>query len=91
MRETLLATLGPALDSSALLCHPSPLLCPPADEQLLAARDNFVGEIQQVPPMYSAIRVGGKRLYEVARKGGEVERQARTVTGNWWLAVSGVR
>ena len=35
----------------------------------------------QVPPMYSAIRVGGKRLYEVARAGGEVERAPRTVTG----------
>ncbi|GAB4819158.1 hypothetical protein N2152v2_006204 [Parachlorella kessleri] len=50
------------------------------DEQLLAARERLVGEIQQVPPMFSAIRLGGKRLYEVARMGGEVERQPRTVT-----------
>lgn len=52
-----------------------------ADEQLLAARDGFLGEIQQVPPMFSALKVGGKRLYEVARAGGEVERAPRTITG----------
>jgi tRNA pseudouridine55 synthase len=39
----------------------------------------FRGEIQQVPPMYSAIHHGGKRLYEMARRGVEVERAARTV------------
>ena len=45
-----------------------------------AALDRFRGTIEQVPPMYSAIRQGGKRLYELARKGVEVERQAREVT-----------
>ena len=40
----------------------------------------FVGEIQQLPPMYSAVRVGGKRLYELARKGRTVERTLRSVT-----------
>jgi len=40
----------------------------------------FVGEIRQVPPMYSAIRKDGKRLYELARKGETVEREARAVT-----------
>ena len=38
------------------------------------------GEILQVPPMYSAVKVGGKKLYELARKGKEVERRARPVT-----------
>ncbi|MCL2020225.1 MAG: tRNA pseudouridine(55) synthase TruB [Oscillospiraceae bacterium] len=38
------------------------------------------GEIQQVPPMYSAVKVDGKRLYELARNGVEVERKPRTVT-----------
>lgn len=50
------------------------------DAQVLAAREEFVGDILQVPPMFSALRVGGKRLYEVARKGGEVEREPRAVT-----------
>ena len=40
----------------------------------------FIGEIQQVPPMYSALKHEGKRLYELARQGIEVERKSRTVT-----------
>jgi tRNA pseudouridine55 synthase len=47
-----------------------------AVEQALA---QFVGEIQQVPPMYSAIKRGGQKLYELARQGIEVERAARAV------------
>ena len=39
----------------------------------------FIGEGMQVPPMYSAIRINGRRLYELARQGVEVERQARPV------------
>ncbi len=40
----------------------------------------FTGEIEQVPPMYSAVKIGGRRLYELARKGKEVERRPRRVT-----------
>lgn len=40
----------------------------------------FTGEIQQIPPMYSAVKIGGKKLYELARKGQEVERKPRRVT-----------
>jgi tRNA pseudouridine55 synthase len=40
----------------------------------------FVGEIEQVPPAYSAAKVGGRRAYEVARRGGDVELAARRVT-----------
>jgi len=40
----------------------------------------LTGEIQQVPPMYSALKVNGKRLHQLARQGLEVERQARTIT-----------
>ncbi len=47
---------------------------------LEAALPRFRGEILQVPPMYSAVSVGGKRLYELARKGLEVDRPARPVT-----------
>lgn len=39
----------------------------------------FVGDIQQVPPQYSAVKIGGKRAYELKRKGNEVELQAKPV------------
>ncbi len=45
-----------------------------------AALEQFRGTIKQVPPMYSAIRKGGQRLYELARMGVEVQREAREVT-----------
>jgi tRNA pseudouridine55 synthase len=48
-------------------------------EQVQAALDRFVGEIDQIPPMYSAVKVEGKRLYELARAGVEIERQPRRV------------
>lgn len=48
-----------------------------ADWRSIFAR--FTGAIEQVPPMYSALKVGGKRLYELARKGQSVEREPRTV------------
>jgi len=44
------------------------------------AAAKFLGEIEQVPPMVSAVRVGGRRLHEIAREGGEVDRPPRTVS-----------
>ena len=49
-------------------------------EALEQALLGFRGEIRQVPPMYSAVKVNGKRLYKLARRGETVERAARTVT-----------
>jgi tRNA pseudouridine55 synthase len=49
-------------------------------EQLEAALASLRGEIEQVPPMYSAKKVGGKKLYELARRGEEIERRAVRVT-----------
>ena len=49
-------------------------------EQLEEALAKFRGDIEQIPPMYSAIKVNGKKLYELARKGKEVERKPRPVT-----------
>ena len=68
-------------------------------EELDQALALFRGEIQQVPPMYSAIKHQGRRLYDIARKGGQVERAPRTITihdlrvtggqgGDWLLDVS---
>lgn len=52
----------------------------PTPEILTQVLSSFVGTIEQVPPMYSAIKVQGKKLYELARAGITVERKARTVT-----------
>ena len=49
-------------------------------QQLDAALENFRGEIQQVPPMYSALKINGQKLCDLARKGKEVERKPRTIT-----------
>ena len=51
-----------------------------SDQTLSEVLDHYRGEILQVPPMYSAVSVGGKKLYDLARQGIEVERQARQVT-----------
>lgn len=50
------------------------------EEQIRRVIPNFTGEIEQIPPMYSAIKIGGKKLYELARRGEEVERKPRPVT-----------
>ncbi|GAB7054028.1 MULTISPECIES: tRNA pseudouridine(55) synthase TruB [Paenibacillus] len=49
-------------------------------QQVTETIAQFVGTMEQVPPMYSAVKVEGKRLYELARQGVEIERKARTVT-----------
>lgn len=48
-------------------------------EQIIEAVESFKGEIEQIPPMYSAIKVNGKKLYELARAGETVERKARKI------------
>lgn len=50
-----------------------------SEEEVCRAAEGFLGEYWQVPPMYSALKVDGKKLYELARAGKEVERQARPV------------
>ena len=49
-------------------------------EALDASLASFRGDISQIPPMYSAIKIGGRKLYELARKGQEVERKPRNIT-----------
>ena len=51
-----------------------------SDDQLAAVERQFTGPMRQVPPMYSALKKDGKALYEYARAGEEVEREARDVT-----------
>ena len=53
--------------------------CDISEDKLNEALSHFVGDIEQIPPMYSAIKVGGKKLYELARRGEEIERKARKI------------
>ena len=65
-------------DTSGEMLRESPVTVT-ADE-LRSVLPRFTGDIQQIPPMFSAIKIGGKKLYELARKGQEVERASRAVT-----------
>ncbi len=69
-------------------------------EEIEAVLDRFRGPILQLPPMYSAIKHRGKKLYEIARRGGDVEREPRPITirrlaltdrdesGDWGLEIT---
>lgn len=49
------------------------------ENEIVQVIESFVGEYSQIPPMYSALKVDGKKLYELAREGKEIERQPRAV------------
>ena len=51
-----------------------------SEDEVLDAISRFVGEIMQTPPMYSALKVGGQKLCDLARKGETIEREARPIT-----------
>ncbi|MFO7699408.1 MAG: tRNA pseudouridine(55) synthase TruB [Acidimicrobiia bacterium] len=75
------AQLGVAtdsLDADGAIISREPL--PVDHDQIVSAMERFVGNIVQVPPMVSARRVEGRRLYELAREGRVIEREARPVT-----------
>lgn len=65
------------VEGEVLLQAPVPELTAESIQQVLA---QFRGEIQQIPPMYSALKKEGRPLYELARKGIEIEREARPIT-----------
>jgi tRNA pseudouridine55 synthase len=48
-------------------------------EKIQSTFEKYLGEQTQIPPMYSAIKVNGKKLYEIARQGKEVERKPRKI------------
>jgi len=50
------------------------------EEQIRIVRNQFLGEISQIPPMYSALKVDGQKLYKLARKGKTVKREPRNIT-----------
>ena len=65
-------------DSTGTVLTTTP--CQVTRQELEGALEQFRGDILQVPPMYSALKVDGKRLYDLARKGKEVERKPRPIT-----------
>ena len=73
-----LGTVTTTQDTTGEVVERRPVQLSPGDlEQALIP---FRGNIEQVPPMYSAVKINGKKLYELARKGREVERRPRPVT-----------
>ena len=76
--ETVLGVVTNTQDSTGEILERRPV---GADRAALASvLPAFTGALMQVPPMYSAVKVRGKKLYELARKGQEVERKPRPVT-----------
>ncbi|HEX2738105.1 MAG TPA: tRNA pseudouridine(55) synthase TruB, partial [Acidimicrobiia bacterium] len=65
------------LDSSGDIIDKRPMLL--TRDEVEAATEHFLGDIEQMPPMVSAVRVGGRRLHELARQGKEVDRAPRQV------------
>ncbi len=76
--DILLGTVTDSLDMDGNILEQNPVNV--SREDIVNAVNSFIGEIRQLPPMYSAVSVGGRRLYELARKGIEIEREERTVT-----------
>jgi len=74
----LLGTRTDTLDMSGEVIETNPVEA--TEEDVQNAVQSFVGDIEQIPPMYSAIQVNGQRLYHLARQGIDVERQPRSVT-----------
>ena len=76
--ELLLGVETDTQDTTGQILREYPVSVTP--EQVRECAASFVGEIMQVPPMYSALKINGKKLYELARAGKEVERKSRPVT-----------
>lgn len=75
--ELLLGVETDTQDTTGQILKESPVNC--SEEAVRDAIKGFLGEYHQIPPMYSALKVDGKKLYELARAGKEVERKAREV------------
>lgn len=75
--ELVLGTKTDTQDSSGKIISQKPVNV--SKDQLNEAINTFIGKIKQIPPMYSAVKIGGKKLYELARKGIEIERAEREV------------
>ena len=74
----LLGVQTDTLDISGKVCNKA--IVNVTEQQVRDVISTFVGTIEQVPPMYSALKVNGKKLYELAREGKTIERKARKVS-----------
>lgn len=86
--EIKLGATSDTYDRTGKICRDDALLYPPKlrrggrpplSETVRATLKKFTGEIEQIPPMYSAIKINGQKLYNLARKGIEVERKPRKI------------
>jgi tRNA pseudouridine55 synthase len=73
-----LGETSPSMDLETVITQGAPVTV--TEDDIYNTRDIFLGKISQVPPMYSAIKLNGKTLYKLARKGKTVEREPRDVT-----------
>lgn len=92
-----LGTVTDTQDTAGTVLHTTP--ADVTEEALRAVLPRFLGEQEQLPPMYSAVKIHGRKLYELARRGVEVERKPRRITiyelelqspderGDWGLRV----
>ncbi len=78
--EVVLGASTSTLDSSGEVVATFDMSAVTIDEARRAVAEHLIGDIEQIPPMVSAIRVDGKRLHELARAGIEIEREPRPVT-----------
>ncbi len=78
--EVTLGTATETEDASGAIIEHQKITQPIGRQEILQAMEQLTGEIHQVPPMYSAVKVNGKRLYEYAREGIEVERPSRLIS-----------
>ncbi|MFA6131888.1 MAG: tRNA pseudouridine(55) synthase TruB [Patescibacteria group bacterium] len=74
--------LGGSSDTDDRTGKITPVPLPPGltEEKIKTAIGKFIGEIEQIPPAYAAIKIGGKKMYEAAREGKPLEAKARPVT-----------
>ena len=77
----LLGTTTDTEDTSGTIISTHPVTV--SEQSVKEAVEAFVGTYEQIPPMYSAIKINGKKLYELARQGQTVERTPRKVTIYW--------
>ena len=75
--DMLLGVSTDTQDTTGTVVRTSPVNCP--ESRIMEAAASFEGAYEQIPPMYSALKVNGKKLCDLAREGKEVERRARTV------------
>lgn len=73
-----LGLMSPSMDTETE-CTELPLSKDLNEKKIFEVRDSFLGEIEQTPPMYSAVKINGQKLYNLARKGKTIERELRKV------------